>query len=355
MKRNMAHQDSFSLPLAILFLASLGISGLAAVAQTPATQLAGDWRSTGEVTIPVRRPPLSPFTTNMGAAPSGARLERMLLLLDPSPDRQQALITEIENQQNPASPEYHHWLTPVAFADAYANSVTDVAAVVAWLQSQGFQVAPLPAGRGWIEFSGTVVQVEQAFLTQVNSVATAGGTRTILAGTVSVPAALKPLVHGLVSLDGAISSPALTAPRPVISSAAELAAETSLNSVEAMTPQLAAQLLHLDALQAAGINGAGETIAIAARSNVRSGDVAAFRSAFGLPASTLLVNLNGSDPGLTSDQAEATLAASWAGAAAPGAQIVLVPAATTSATDGLDLSLAAIIDQALVHTVAVGY
>jgi len=67
------------------------------------------------------------------------------------------------------------------------------------------------------------------------------------------------------------------------------------------------------------------------------------------------VSLNGSDPGQTADQAEATLAVSWAGAAAPGAQIVLVPTATTSATDGLDLSLATIVDQALAHTVAVGY
>ena len=33
----------------------------------------------------------------------------------------------------------------------------------------------------------------------------------------------------------------------------------------------------------------------------------------------------------------------------------MVPAATTNATDGLDLSLAAIVDQALAHTVAVGY
>jgi len=352
----MVHKDSFGLPLAVLFLASLGVSGSgSAVAQNSASRLAGDGRSTGAVTIPASRPPLFPSVTDLGAAPAGARLERMLLLLEPSASQQQALIAEIENQQNPASPEYHNWLTPSAYADTYANSAADVAAVVAWLQSQGFQVAPLPSGRGWIEFSGTVAQVEQAFLTQVNSVTIAGGTRFVLADSVSAPAALAPLVHGLVSLDGSVSSPALTAPRLMTSSAAELAAESSPSHAEALTPQLAAQLLHLDALQASGVNGAGETIAIAARSNVRNGDIAAFRAAFGLPASALLVSLNGSDPGQTADQAEATLAVSWAGAAAPAAQIVLVPTATTSATDGLDLSLATIVDQALAHTVAVGY
>jgi len=361
--RSMVHKRSLGPLLAILLLSGIG----AVVAQTPAhgvsdkgqfagnqaSRLAGDWRSSPSVAIPASKPPAS--WPNLGAAAAGARLERMLLLLDPAADRQQTLLTELQSQQNPASPEFHRWLTPAGFAAAYANSSTDVAAVSAWLRSQGFQVAPLPAGLGWIEFSGTVGQVEQAFQTQVQSVAAPSGTRLVLASGIAVPAALKPLIHGLVSLDGAVSAAALTTPKPVSASSAELAAETSLAHAEALSPHLMAQLLHLDALQAAGIDGAGETLAIAARSNVNSGDVAAFRAAFGLPANPLSVIPNGSDPGLTGDQAEATLAASWAGAAAPGAQIVLVPAATTGATDGVDLSLAAIVDQALAHTVAVGY
>jgi subtilase family serine protease len=287
------------------------------------------------------------------------KLERILLLLTRSAAQQQALATELADLANPTSPNYHQWLTPAAFAATYSNSAADVAAVSAWLESQGFQVAPLPAGRGWIEFSGTVAQVDQAFHTQVSSVVTAGGTRAVLVQGISVPAALVPVVQGLISLDGALSSPALTTPQTVAVSAAELAAETSPNNAEALTPQLIAQLLHLDTLHSAGINGAGESIAIAARSNVNSQDVAAFRAAFAFPATPLTVIPNGpgldSETGAASDQAEATLAASWAGAAAPSARIVLVPAATTSATDGLDLSLAAIVDQALAHTVAVGY
>ncbi|MGA3263618.1 MAG: Ig-like domain repeat protein [Terracidiphilus sp.] len=367
----MAHKKSFGLPLAIFLLASPGVFGpVAAVAQiyhptgidlsagVPLSRLDGDWRTSDAVAIPASRPPINLDAVYQGSAPAAMRLERMLLLLASSVAQRQALTTELENQQNPASPEYRHWLTPAAFADAYGNSAADIAAVTAWLQSQGFQVAPLPAGRGWIEFSGTVTQVEQAFHTQIDSAITVGGTRAVLAQGISVPAALMPLVQGLVSLDGAFSTPALTAPQPVAVSAAELAAETSPNHLEALTPQLAAQLLHLDALHEASVDGTGESIAIAARSNVNSQDIAAFRAAFGRrgdPATPPTVVPNGPDPGLTGDQAEATLAASWAGAAAPGAQIVLVPAATTSATDGLDLSLAAIVDQALAHTVAVGY
>ena len=213
----------------------------------------------------------------------------------------------------------------------------------------------MPAGRGWIEFSGTAAQVEQAFHTQVLTVGTTNGTRLVLAGDIAVPAALKPVIHGLVSLDGTLSVPALTAPQPVSSTAVELAATGSVSQAEAITPRLMAQLLHVDGLQTAGATGTGETIAIAARSNVRSEDIAAFRAAFGLPASPLKVIPSGVDPGRTSDEAAAALEASWAGAAAPGAKIVLVPVASTAATDGLDLSLVAIVDQVLAHTVTVGY
>ena len=353
-KRDMAHKKSIGLPLAILLLFGFGAAG----AQAPNSRLAGDWRSSGTVTIPASKPPVVPSAvpaTVLGAAPSGMRLERMLLLLEPSAAQQQALLAELVSRQSATSAANKTWLTPSAFAAAYSNSPADVGAVANWLRSEGFQVAPLPGGLGWLEFSGTAGQVEQAFQAQVKLVATSSGTRAVLASDISVPGALRPVIHGLVSLDGVVAAPALTTPLPVTATASELAAETSLSQAEAATPKLMAQLLHLDALHTSGSTGTGESIAIAARSNVRAEDIAAFRSVFGLAASALKVIPDGADPGRTSDEAEAVMMASWAGAAAPGAQIVLVPAASTAATDGLDLSLAAIVDQALAHTVTVGY
>ncbi len=114
----------------------------------------------------------------------------MILLLAPSPAQQQALANELTSLQNPSSPSYHHWLTPQAFAQTYANNASDVAAIVAWLESQGFTAAPLPAGLGWIEFSGTVAQVEQAFGAQVHLVFVYGSTRAVLVTGIRVPGAL---------------------------------------------------------------------------------------------------------------------------------------------------------------------
>jgi subtilase family serine protease len=46
-------------------------------------------------------------------------------------------------------------------------------------------------------------------------------------------------------------------------------------------------------VHSAGITGAGETIAIAARGSVSSDDVAAFRTLFGLPESAIRILPNG--------------------------------------------------------------
>lgn len=348
----------------MLLLASLAtgaaqaaVAAQAGSAAVPSlSRLAGDWQSSPLVVLRGSRPVASLGSVDLGAASPNQALGRMILLLSPSAAQKQALSTELANLQDPTSPFYHQWLSASAFADAYSVSASDAASVAAWLTAQGFQVAALPAGRGWIEFSGTVAQAEQAFNAPLHSFSSANGLpRTILIGDISVPAALQPVVAGLVSLDGVITTPALTTPQPLTIAVADLAALTSPATAPALTPQLAAELLNLQPLTSAGVTGAGQSIAIASRSNVNAADIAAFRAAFGLPESPLTVTLAGADPGLTDAQPGATLAASWAGAAAPGAQILLVPAASTSATDGVDISLAAIVDQQLANTAVAAY
>jgi subtilase family serine protease len=298
---------------------------------------------------------------------AGQRLERMILLLQPSAKQQSDLDSLLAAQQTRGNAQFHKFLTPAEFASKYAVSAADAAAVTAWLKAQGFEIAPLPAGRGWIEFSGTVAQTQKAFGGKIEGVADAGAVRYRVSGAISLPATIAATVKGLVSLDGSQAAAAFTTPVELSKSnpkvtAAALAAETSLATASAMTPSLAASWLQLSSLEKDGISGAGETIAIAARSNVRSEDFAAFRKAFGLPESQLSVHLTGSDqessktdPARTSEEPAVIQAISWAGATAPEAQILLVPAASTNATDGLDLALAATIDGALARTVSVGY
>lgn len=353
----------FGLPLALAMV--LCMAGTAQSRPAPCvrqqsrgaaiSRIAGDWRVGQWSVVAASKPPVPQGAVDMGIAPQGMPLQRMLLLLEPSSDQQAALDAELLRQQTAGSCAWHQWLTPQQFADTYSNSASDVSTVAAWLQQAGFVVAPIPAGREWIEFSGTAAQVEAAFQVQLHAYATDQGIRPVVAGDIAVPAALRPLIHGLVSLDGAVSAPAITAAEPVSASPAQLVAESSLSQAEALTPALAAQVLHLDSLHTAGTLGSGETIAIAARSNVQPQDLAAFRSAFGLSENPVVVTPDGADPGLTSDQAASEFMASWAGVAAPAAQILIAPAATTQATDGADLSLASLVDSNAAHTIVVGF
>jgi len=297
-----------------------------------------------------------------GAQKAGAGqvvFERMLLLLQPTARQQSDLDALLAAQVTPGDARYHRWLTPAEFEARFGNSAADVAQVAFWLRSEGFAVAELPAGRGWIEFSGSGAQVRRAFGTAVAM----GAGRARISGEIRLPATIAPLVKGLVSLDGSLSEAAVTAPVALTGEVKTLAAETSLAGAAALTPGLMAKILKLDGLQSESegrLDGEGQSIAIPVRSNVRLEDLAAFRQGFGLAGSGgSEVNLAGAGAYLpvprTVEEPGALLAASWAAAVAPGARIVVVPAESTNATDGLDLALAATIDGALARTVSVGF
>lgn len=286
----------------------------------------------------------------LGSAPASTRLERMLLLLNPSSSRQQALTAKLQSLTTSGSADYHQWLNPSAFADAYAVSAAEAETVTSWLKNEGFTVEPLPAGRGWIEFSGSAATVEAAFGSQIEWVASNGNRRAALATTPNFPASVASLVSGLVSLDGTLSTAAITNHQTLSQTAAALEADSSA----ALTPKRMATLL---AMHSTAPTGSGQTIALAARSRVAEADLAAFRAAFGLSSGSLRQLAAADDPGLTADddQAAATLSAEWATALAPSAELLIAAAASTSATDGADLALAAIVDQQLAPTVVVGF
>ena len=317
-----------------------------------------------------------------GASGSSGVVSRVLVLLKPTAAQTKALDTLLEAQQTPGNGSFHQWLTPAEFAAQFGPSAGDVGRVSGWLSAAGFTVAPLPASRGWIEFSGTRAQVEQAFQARLTAAAAGpdGVARLRFRGQPVIPAGLQSVVAGVVSLDGSLAEPALT-PVTLLPDHPRALAASSLGTATALTPRLVSGAIGLtagdlpvgdlpggagtgnngigkaDGQAASGQAGEGETIAIPGRSDLYAEDFAGFRQAFGLAgADTLLtVSPNGADPGHTAEEAVAQAMASWAGAVAPGAKVLVVPAATTNATDGLDLALAAIVDGALAHTVSVGY
>jgi len=273
---------------------------------------------------------LASQTTSLGAAPQNVRLDHMLLLLQPSPAQSTALQTFLAEVNNSASPAFHHWLTPAQFGQQFGPSSDTVAALTTWLTGQGLTVDAVAQGHQWIEISGTVATVEQAFRTRIESYRTGTDTRYANAVPLSAPANLAPSIAGLVSISGIEATTPATPPQA---------------STAAITPAQLVSAYNLAPLYARGLNGTGESIAIAARAPVDATSLAAFRAAHSLPAAPAATVLNGAAPASFSNQA--TLAAAWAGAIAPQASIRVIVSPGTASTDGIDLSAAYAVDHDL--------
>ena len=96
--------------------------------------------------------------TNFGPADKDRRLDlQIVFALRNKP----ALDELLAAQQDPNSPQYHHWLTPNEFHARFGPSPNDVGAVVEWLRSEGLS-ADGADGRS-VRLTAAVAQVERIF------------------------------------------------------------------------------------------------------------------------------------------------------------------------------------------------
>src|SRR5216684_8079804 len=144
--------------------------------------------------------PLARPEFDQGAVADGQPLNRMLLLLQRSAEEESVLRQLLDDQQSKSSPNYHAWLTPEQFGKQFGPADADIQAVTQWLTSQGFTNIKVGPGRTVIEFSGNVGQVRSAFHTQIHRFVVNNETHMANASDPQVPAALTPVVAGIVSL-----------------------------------------------------------------------------------------------------------------------------------------------------------
>jgi len=311
-------------------------------------RIAGAPENKALVRIPGTTHPLVGTAKEIGRAPASLPMERMLLDLASSPEQEAALAQLLAEQQDPDSPRYHVWLTPDQFGEQFGVSQQDLDTITGWLQSQGFRVSEIAAGRRAIEFSGSVEQVEAAFHTQINRYEWNGREHIANAVDISIPAALAPVVKGIVSLhDFGVRSfhHVIAVPQTDFS-----------GGLHALSPYDFAAVYDLAPLWNAGYDGAGQSIAVVGQTDIQLSDVAAFRATFGLPANNPLVIVNGQDPGIVpGDETESDLDVEWAGAVAKGATIDFVTSASTNTSDGVTLSAEYIVQHATAPVVTLSY
>lgn len=343
------------------FFALLAVfSGSLAMAQAgPGSRITGPINDQVRVTLKGNTSPLAQARYDQGPVADSFPAERMLLILQRSPEREAALRQFIQDAHTPGSPSFHKWLTPEEFGELYGPEDSEVAAVAGWLQTHGFSVARVTKGKTAIEFSGSAGQVREAFHTEIHAYLINGELHHANSSDPQIPAALAPVIAGITPMNDF---------RP--QSYMEVLGQASYNpqtrkitpqwtigsNALALAPGDVAVQYDLNPLYAAGTNGTGVTIGIIGASDVDPAIVANYRSFFGLPPINFNAVIDGSDPGEGNwATGESYLDVEVSGAVAPGATIDLYTATDTSVQSGLLLAAQRAVDDDQASVLSTSY
>ena len=315
--------------VALALLLSIPASASAALAQTPTGQSPAliaqpiNEASIVKLTGNTRREAQNP-ANDQGAAPADLPLEHMFLQLRRPAAQEQAVKTLIDELHDPQSPNFHQWLTAAEIGTRFGPAASDVQTVIGWLKQHEFTVNSLLANQMIIDFSGTAGLVNAAFHTEIHNLSVNGEAHFANVSDPQIPAALAPVVVGVVALHNfANPSNVAVPPQP----------NYSQNNNYYVTPGDLATIYNFNPLFNRGISGQGQTIYVLEPTDLYTNngainDWAAFRSAFGLSgysATLTTVHPGGcTDPGLVGgEESEAILDTEYASAGAPSANIVV--------------------------------
>ena len=352
----------------------LVLDGSPLLSQTPssAPRIVGRIDESQLITLKGNTHPAAVDQNDRGPASPNLSMTDVILVLKRGPEQQAAFDQFVASQYDPSSPNFHSWLAPVDVGRMFGPSLADVAAISGWLSGHGLHVDEVSPDHMTIRFSGSAAQVESTFHVEIHNLLVNGQPHVANMSDPQIPAALAPVVEGVKALHNFFPRPlhqtgALVSFDPSgggwhgISGGAQQDAEVSVAShpyfgisvgsgtgaytIEDVAPYDFATIYNLLPLWNNGIDGTGQTIAIAGTSDINAADVATFRSVFGLPAGTppTTIVANGTDPGecfstyqgatcTIDDLIENTLDVEWSGTVAKGANIVLVVSGSNSTT-----------------------
>jgi hypothetical protein len=399
----MARLRTFSFLLA----SSTALFATVLIAQdvVPAARIVDRVDDSRLVTLPGNTHPAARAQNDRGRVSAETPMTDLILVLSRGPEQQAAFDKFVASQYDQTSPNFHKWLEPEEVGERFGPAQGDIDTAVSWLRSHGFSVDEITKDHMSIRFSGTAAQVESAFHTEIHKLEVKGRQHIGNMTDPQIPAALAPAVMGVKALHNFFPRPlhrvgrAVTfdlesgkwkrvAPNAVAippvpfvppPGALPLYGINDPNNgylVEDVAPYDFAAIYNVLPLWSAGIDGTGQTIAIAATSDINAGqsagteaqsgcspvctgangqkDVLTFRSAFDLPTTNAVntpIRVSGNSQPLTictdatgtipysgnpctsDDLFENSLDVEWSGAVAKNAQIVLVASYPGSASD----------------------
>src|SRR5712692_5787613 len=278
---------------------------------------------------------------DQGAVDDNLVLEHMLLQLRRPAEQDAELQEFLEDLNKEGSPNFHRWISAHEFGERFGPSDRDLDKLTNWLEAHRFKVNVVYPSGMVIDFTGTAGQVRKAFHTEMHQLDVKGQKHFANMRNAQIPAALAPLVVGIVSLHN-FSPHALHQMRHQFTFPDPFGGTTF-----ALVPADLATIYNLNPLFNAGNSGQGQTIALIEDTDVFTlSDWNSFRSKFGLSSYTAGTisavhpappsgSNNCGKPGVFApNDAEAILDGEWASAAAPSAAIKMVSCADTNVTFG---------------------
>ena len=379
----------WALRLAVLLAAILCFSaGPASVAQNAARILAG------------QTPRFVATAKDLGAEESSKQVTLHVWLKLRNVDLLRQLVKQ---QHDPASKNYHSWLTREEFSAKYAPTAEQAAAVEKFLEARNLNVTSIGERNLYVKAEGTIADIQRAFRVQIHRFNVGGEiyrsntADPVIEGPV---AALVGKVGGLtnygykyhsqrplnpetgqpfppvrlaVGTHGAFFSANCFRPPQTVAFSTDGALPKAFytgnrygSNITSPVPNLppcgyqpseVQTAYGLNNVYAAGLNGTGQTVVIidAYGSPTIATDASVFTSFYGLEPLNLTVYQPGGAPGFNSGWAgETTLDVEWSHTVAPGASIALVEALTAS-FDDLDAAILFAVDNGLGNVISNSY
>jgi hypothetical protein len=293
---------------------------------------------------------------DMGRLDPSTPTGRVFLVLNSDEEQKREIRRLIDEQQDKRTANYHQWVTPEEFGEHFGVHDSDIAQVETWLKSQGFTVEDVSKSKRVIHFSGTTGQLEKAFQTQMHSYLYNGKTEVANNSDISIPTALSPVIAA-VTVHSSFRGPH----KNHLVGKVHLGGGRKSNFTDSsgnnyVGPADFATIYNTAPLLAAGINGAGSSIAIVGNSDILLSDIQVFRQMFNLPVNDPTVIYAGQNNGIIAgDDEEADSDIELSGGIAPGAKVYYVDGSENLLVDGITSSMEYIVENNLADIISDSY